>query len=55
MFNQYCVNVTRIIGVHELIIESDTFDSILNAYSNHESVLYVKNNWASPVIFILHM
>ena len=48
MFNQYFVNVTRGIGVHDPIIESDTIDSILNAYSDHESVLYVKNNLANP-------
>ena len=48
MFNQYFVNVTRGIGVHDPIIESDTIDSILNAYNDHESVLYVKNNLASP-------
>ena len=39
MYNQYFVDVTRGIGVHDPIIESYTIDSIFNAYSDHESVL----------------
>ena len=48
IFNQYFVNGTRGIGVHDSIIESNTIDDVLIAYSDHESVLYVKNNLASP-------
>ena len=31
-----------------LLLKSDTIDSILNAYNDHEFVLYVKNNLANP-------
>ena len=48
ILNQYFVNVTRGIDIYDPIIECDTIDSILNAYSDHESVLYVKNNLANP-------
>ena len=47
MYNQYFVDVTRGIGVHDPSIESDTIDNIFNAYSDRESVLCVKNNLES--------
>ena len=39
MFNQNFINVTRGIGVHDPIIERDTIDGTLNAYSDHDSVV----------------
>ena len=48
ILNQYFVNITRGIGIYDPIIESDTIDSILNAYSDQESALHVKNNLANP-------
>ena len=51
ILNQYFVNVTRGIGIDDPISESNTIDSILNVYSDHESVLYTKNNLANPDYF----
>ena len=47
LLNDYFVNVTKDIGIQDAIIDSDTIDSILNDYKDHESVMYVKNNLTS--------
>ena len=47
LLNGYFVNVTKDIGIQDAIIDSDTIDSILNDYKDHESVMYVKINLAS--------